>query len=316
MEFMNIRKRGLTIKSALCIRVIWGVYLGIMGFHQRKLTLQAHAKINFGLYVTGKRPDGFHNIETVFHRVAVADTIELSPSREIIVESTDPGAPSGETNICHRAARLLHDILQPDDGVHCVITKRIPIGAGLGGGSADAAAVLRALPSFWKRKADSGTVGQLALELGSDVPFFLGAGSALAHGRGETLELLPLDVPYAILLCHPNIHVATAWAYAQIRPRANPHPDLRSMVLQGMKDPRILREGLINEFENPVFNAFPEIRRVKETLLREGAVFASMSGSGSTVYGLFPDLAGAESAKGAFAGTGYRTFLTPPHFTP
>lgn len=287
-----------------------------MGFQQKKFTLQAHAKINFGLFVTAKRADGFHDIETVFHRVAVADTIELSPSGEIVVGSDDPEAPSDETNICHRAARLLRESLQPDAGVHCMITKRIPIGAGLGGGSADAAAVLRALPSFWKRKADPGTLQRIALELGSDVPYFLGSGSAFAHGRGETLELLPLDVPFAIVLCYPNIHVATSWAFRQISPRPTPPPDLRSMVVEGMNNPRVLREGVANDFETPVFAAFPAVRRVKESLLRAGAVFASMSGSGSAVYGLFPDLPAAETAIRAFAGTGYRTFLTPPHFTP
>jgi 4-diphosphocytidyl-2-C-methyl-D-erythritol kinase len=310
----HTKKGGDNQKQALCIRVISGVYLRTM--EPQKLTVQACAKINFGLFVTGRRPDGFHDIATVFHQVAVADTIELLPSTDIIIQSDDPAAPSDETNICHRTASLLQEALDTEEGVRCVITKRIPVGAGLGGGSADAGALLKALPAFWKRTADSRTLRALALTLGSDVPFFLGSGSAFATGRGEILEPLPLDVPFAILLCYPNIHVSTAWAYGQIVPRETPPPDLRTLIPRGMKHNRLLREEVTNDFEPAVFAAFPAIGEVKQALQYAGAVFASLSGSGSTVFGLFPDVPAAEAAAREMTAKGYRTFITPPHFAP
>ncbi|MCC6398975.1 MAG: 4-(cytidine 5'-diphospho)-2-C-methyl-D-erythritol kinase, partial [Bacteroidetes bacterium] len=177
---------------------------------------RAYAKINLGLYVVERRPDGFHNIETIFHRVDIADTIRLAPAREITVTSSSPEAPSDSSNICHGAASMLRDHLGVTRGVHIHIEKQIPVGAGLGGGSADAACILRELPAFWGAAVPDQVLSTLALKLGSDVSFFLSPGSAVARGRGEILEYFPLDIPYTILLCNPNVHVSTAWAYAQI----------------------------------------------------------------------------------------------------
>ena len=271
---------------------------------------RAYAKINLGLLVTGKRGDGYHDIATVFHRIALADRVRLAPAGEITVRSSDAAAPSGEGNICHAAARLVAAALGTDRGVLIELDKSIPVGAGLGGGSADAAAVLRELPRLWGTALTLPALDALALRLGSDVPYFLRPGSALGTGRGEILEYFPLDIPYAILLCTPPIRVSTAWAYGRIAPRARPGTDLRAILEAGLRDPPLLAERLVNDFEEPVFRHYPEVAQIKRRLLGAGALFASLSGSGSSLYALFRTTAEAERARGEFPRCA--TSVTPP----
>jgi 4-diphosphocytidyl-2-C-methyl-D-erythritol kinase len=278
--------------------------------------MHAYAKINLGLYVVARRPDGYHDIETVFCRVGISDVISFSPASEICVSSTSPHAPSDATNICHAAARLLQDLCDTRIGVHIHITKNIPVGAGLGGGSADAAIVLNELPAFWGRDIDQSDRFRLALALGSDVPFFLGKGAALGRGRGEQLEYFPLDIPFTILLCNPNIHIPTGWAYSRIVPGTRGKPDdLKKTVQDGMRAPGIMKSILRNDFEDVVFGAYPEVGKIKERMLDAGAQFSLMSGSGSTVFGLFETREAAQTLADQFSATGFRTFITPPHFT-
>jgi 4-diphosphocytidyl-2-C-methyl-D-erythritol kinase len=278
------------------------------------IPLRAYAKINLGLRVTGRRADGYHDIETVFHRIDLFDEITLSRASEIRVESTDPAAPGDASNMCHKAALLLQQHLGETSGVRCRVSKRIPVGAGLGGGSADAAVVLRSLPALWGRAIDSAHVHELALQLGSDVPYFLGAGSAYARGRGELLEYFTLQLPFAICVCYPNIRLSTSWAYSVVAPQGGRTPDLRAIVQAGITDPSLLRESLVNDFEEAVIAHHPEIGELKASLLRAGSLFASMSGSGSSVYGLFSDVSGAEEAARACRTRGHRAFVTPPGF--
>lgn len=272
---------------------------------------QAHAKINLGLRVLGKRPDGFHNISTIFHRIGLSDEIELEQGNGITVETTSPEVPTDHTNICHRAATLLRERLGISAGVKVTIHKNIPVGAGLGGGSTDAASVLLHLPKFWGVKADASLLQEIALQLGSDVPYFLGEGAALGTGRGEALDYFPLNMPWHILLCNPRIHVSTAWAYRHVRPSVDAgESDLRAIVQRGMNDPEYLREHLKNDFEEPVFAAYPEIRNVKETMYESGALFALMSGSGSSVYGLWKSKDAMTAASGQFRGMGLFVHVT------
>jgi 4-diphosphocytidyl-2-C-methyl-D-erythritol kinase len=275
----------------------------------------AYAKINLGLFVTEKRPDGYHNIETIFHRIALADRISLEPASSIIVDTDNPALPSGEKNICFRAALLLQQHLSVTTGVKISIQKHIPVGAGLGGGSSDAATVLKELPGFWGRTVDRATLRALAIGLGSDVPFFLGSGSALARGRGEILEYFELDVPYAILLCYPNVHVSTPWAYRQIIPSGPGTPfDLKALVIGGMRNPANLVNDLRNDFEPAVFRIHPEVKEVKDIMARGGALYVSMSGSGSAVYGFFSGTTATSTIEGTLKHLGYATSVTPPHF--
>ena len=190
------------------------------------------------------------------------------------------------------------------------------VGSGVGVGIAECACGVRELPHRWRGAVPDAILRSMALMLGSDGPYFLSPGSAVAGGRGEVLDYFHLDVPYSILLCNPEIHVATGWAYGQITPNSEAKPaDLAAVVREGMRDPALLREQLRNDFEPVVFKAYPEVRQIKEQMLRAGAVFSMMSGSGSTVYGFFPDEPAAHRCAAPFAAAGYRTFVTPPHFT-
>jgi 4-diphosphocytidyl-2-C-methyl-D-erythritol kinase len=290
-----------------------------------QIICRAYAKINLGLRVTGKRTDGYHEICTVFHRIGLFDEILLRPADAVTVHTTDPAVPSGESNICHAAAYMLRENLDGETdfrkellpGVSIAITKKIPAGAGLGGGSADAAAVLRSLPRLWGRSIPEEDLRTMALRLGSDVPFFLGDESALGKGRGDALEYFRLDIPFALLLCTPPVQVSTRWAYSHILPRPPGRPeeeDLRSVLLRGMSDLPFLREHLVNDFEPTVFREYPVIRSIKESMVRDGAVYASMSGSGSSVYGFFHDTGAAARAAASLTSPEFRTFITPPHF--
>ena len=278
---------------------------------------KAYAKINLGLIVVRKRADGYHDIETVFHRIGLADEITLQSSDRVVVTSDNPEAPSGAANICYEAVEMLRRHADAGRGVVVQINKGIPVGAGLGGGSSDAAMILKELPGLWGVRVEEHTLRSLALGLGSDVPFFLGAGSAYASGRGEILEYFDLDIPYYILLCYPNIHIATPWAYGQVTPSLPPiGHDLRRMLHDGMRDPVLLTDHLRNDFEGPVFREFPEVAGVKEYMLRTGALFASLSGSGSAVYGFFRTEEDTRSATEEFRARGYVLHVTPPHFRP
>ncbi len=278
---------------------------------------RAFAKINLGLLIGQRRPDGYHDIETVFHRIDLADELLFEPAQGIAVDSSEPEAPSGEGNLCHKAVRLLQDELGCQHGVRIRLTKNIPAGAGLGGGSSDAAVTLREVPALWGADLGLERLEALAVKLGSDVAYFLRPGSALATGRGERLEYFDLDVPYAILLCTPPSRVSTPWAYRQIIPGSRrPSSSLRETVIAGMKDPSLLPGTVVNDFEKPVFASYPEIEGVKQALLELGAVFALMSGSGSSVYGLFAGPGAAEEAGSRMMERGCRTALTPPHFQP
>jgi 4-diphosphocytidyl-2-C-methyl-D-erythritol kinase len=276
----------------------------------------AYAKINIGLFVEEKRPDGYHNLLTVFHRVDLADTIRFSSAEEILVESDDPAAPGDATNLCHRAATALKAFAGVQAGVRIELRKKIPVGAGLGGGSSDAAAVLSHLPGFWGIAVDEAALRTIGLDLGSDVPYFLGSGSAVARGRGELLEYFDLRIPYTILLCNPGIHVATGWAYTRVNPRPAPDKDLRGVILDGLRDPDRLSGALRNDFEPAVFAAHPEIAGLKSTMLDRGAVFASMSGSGSSVFGFFSSAVTAAELAEEYRRRGMTTSLTSPSFRP
>ncbi len=278
---------------------------------------KAYGKINLGLRVLEKRPDGYHNIETVFHRVNLFDEMRFAPSDRVEIVSTDPAAPGDQTNLCFRAASMLQELTGCSKGVRIHLEKRIPVGAGLGGGSSDAAVVLRQLPNFWNTKTDEARILGLALRLGSDVPYFLGDASALAYGRGEILEYFSLDIPFTILLCCPELRVSTSWAYRHVTPRpADGRPDLKSILLRGMDDPQILREEVTNDFESAVFDAYPTVSLIKRSMLEQEAVFASMSGSGSAVYGLFRQTSSAQHAAETFRAQGHHVSLSLPHFQP
>ncbi len=279
------------------------------------ITLKAYAKINLGLQILRKRDDGYHDIETVFHRVNIFDEILLSPSSKISLMCNTCDLPFGEENLCMRAARLLREKCNIGDGVDIQLKKRIPIGAGLGGGSSDAASTLAGLNLLWKLNLTSEQLSHFALVLGSDVPYFLGTSSAYATGRGEHLEYFPLDIPFWIVIVYPNLHISTAWAYqhSEIPLRQSSENNVKATLLESLHHPLQLATTLQNDFEPLILRTYSEVAQVKKKLYDLGADFAQMSGSGSSVYGLFVDKKDAEHACDKLNKT-CQTFITPPHF--
>jgi 4-diphosphocytidyl-2-C-methyl-D-erythritol kinase len=261
--------------------------------------LAAPAKVNLFLRVFDERPDGYHALETLFQAIDLADDVRLERADagvELAVVGADLGPPGG--NLAHRAATALLAAARVSGGVRIELRKRIPAGAGLGGGSSDAAAVLKGVAALYEIPTGEGLLRGIAARLGSDVPFFLGR-SPLAAGRdrGDVLEpFAPLEEA-SLVLVSPPVHVSTAWAYRaldQARRVRGPSlgPALRGRP-SGWPD---LAARLHNDFQAVVGKAHPEVLRSLEALERAGAVAALMSGSGSTSFGIFPDRAAAERA--------------------
>jgi 4-diphosphocytidyl-2-C-methyl-D-erythritol kinase len=247
-----------------------------------------NCKINLGLHVLRKRSDGFHDLETIFYPIPLQDALEIihapSGSTEVFTTGLDTGVAT-EENICYKAWALLKQDFPDLPGVLIHLHKVIPTGAGLGGGSADGAFTLLLLNQKFNLGLKDGQLMDYALKLGSDCPFFILNKPAHAMGRGELLEGIRLDLSaYSIMIVNPRIHISTATAFSLISPSSD-RPSLKA-VLQN--PPEEWRRLLENDFESTVFTHHPEIRTIKETLYANGAVYASMSGSGSTIYGLFP----------------------------
>ncbi len=264
----------------------------------------AYAKLNLGLRVLYRRPDGYHELRTAFQTISLADRIDISfapaGATEIIVE----GTPEIADNLVERACQLVLDALKTRANVHFRLKKNIPMGAGLGGGSSDAAAVLLALPVLARKPLAINRLAALAAQLGSDVPFFLYGGSALGLGRGEELYPLP-DRPSARgLLVVPGIHSSTAEAYRDLS------PTLTSIRLQNklvIFQQEVWRGGAErvfamdeNDFEEVVFPRHPELKRIKQRLVRFGAKPAAMTGSGSAIFGIFADAGRLDRARKSF----------------
>lgn len=265
------------------------------------LTLQAPAKINLGLEVLRRRADGYHDLNTVFAPVTLFDTITLSlrsDTQFTLQISGNDTLSASDDNLCLKAARLLcHTIGTSLPGMDIHLTKRIPTGGGLGGGSADAAALLVGANQLWGNPVPPETLHQVGLLLGSDVPFFLEGGIAHAVGRGEILTPHSITLPWAVLLVNPGIHVATPWAFRAVnRVTERPATDFVKLLMLGAEDSASLRRGMVNDFEESVMLEYPAIMQLKQRLYDAGAMFALMSGSGSTLFGLFLT---EEDAKGA-----------------
>lgn len=249
-----------------------------------------NAKINIGLNIIEKRDDGYHNIESAFYPVALCDALE-------IIENTDnsnerisftfsgieiPG--NADDNLCWYAYHLIAaDYVLPNVKVH--LHKHIPIGAGLGGGSADAAFFIHLLNDKFELGISWGEMHNYARQLGSDCSFFISNKPSFAEGTGDQYESMKLDLSkYHIALVYPNIHINTAKAYSGVipkRPTRSLENDLLNLPIQQWK------EFIHNDFEDSVFLQFPELKEIKQQLYSMGAEYAAMSGSGSTVYGIF-----------------------------
>ncbi len=250
-----------------------------------------NAKINLGLHITRKRADGFHELETIFYPVkSLRDALEIVPAahagtrRGAFLPSGLPVGGDSETNLVWRAYRMIEARFPavPEFDIH--LHKAIPMGAGLGGGSADAAFALQMLNELCGLGLAGDELERLALELGSDCPFFIRNTPQYATGRGELMEPVAIDLSgYRIELVCPDVHVSTRAAFSRVLPKEALF-DLRTLPQVPVAE---WRDVLRNDFEESVFVQFPEIAAVKERLYADGAVYASLSGSGSAVYGLF-----------------------------
>ena len=243
-----------------------------------------HCKINLGLHIVAKRPDGFHNIETCFYPVPVRDILEIIPAEKFSFNSTGisiPGEAGG--NLCVKAFQMLATDFNVRP-VSIYLHKLIPLGAGLGGGSSDGAQTLRVLNQIFDLKLDLPQLNQYAKQLGSDCAFFLHDKPMIGSQKGEVLSDTPLSLGGKFLvLVKPPIHVSTADAYAGVSPKKPQRPihEVIALPITQWKD------YLTNDFESSVFQRHPLIANIKNELYKQGAVYASMSGSGSTVFGIF-----------------------------
>ncbi|MEQ1764645.1 MAG: 4-(cytidine 5'-diphospho)-2-C-methyl-D-erythritol kinase [Pyrinomonadaceae bacterium] len=251
-----------------------------------KFSLPSFAKINLHLRVLGKRDDGFHEIFTVFQTISLADELSFEPAEVFELICDDPAVPTDEVNLIVRAAMAL----KPNGGARISLIKRIPMGGGLGGGSSNAATALIGLNRLWQLGLNTGQLGSVGAEIGSDVPFFLSGGTGLGIGRGTDIEAIPDFDARPMVLVNPDLHVSTASAYASLRAENLTNSDLNRILRvcrSEAESPDFLRSALLNDFEPVVFAEFPEIGRANQRLIELGASRALMSGSGSSVFGIF-----------------------------
>jgi 4-diphosphocytidyl-2-C-methyl-D-erythritol kinase len=239
---------------------------------------RSYAKINWALRITGRRADGFHDLETVFQTISLHDELTFLLSDSLSLTCDDPSIPVDETNLVMRAARAMGS-----PPVEIQLRKRIPAGGGLGGGSSNAATTLLEL-------GGNADLSAIALSLGSDVPFFLLGGTAYATGRGEVLTPMPSMSGIPLLLVLPEERVLTKDAFARVA-RYSP-----ALGIDAYRD----FTNFTNDFEEPVFALLPRLRQLKERMLLAGATWAGMSGSGSTIVGAFADAAARDRAASAF----------------
>jgi 4-diphosphocytidyl-2-C-methyl-D-erythritol kinase len=248
-----------------------------------------NAKINIGLNILGKRNDGFHNLQTVFYPVAIKDTVEIivhqNPLEEVVFSSSGiPVDGTQDDNLCIKAYRLLKRDFPHLPSVKMHLHKNIPMGAGLGGGSADAAFMLQLLNNKFNLQLEQNELIEYSKLLGSDCPFFILNSPCFATGRGEILQKLDFSLSnYKILIINPGIHINTRWAFGELQ--KNESQDALDELIQ--LPIAQWKNFISNDFELPIFKKHPEIEVIKNKLYESGAIYAAMSGSGSSVYGIF-----------------------------
>lgn len=277
------------------------------------MRIKAFAKINLGIEVLGKRPDGYHDILTLFQSIDLSDVLEMEALEGggIELSGDDPDVPWDATNLVHRAAVLLQEETGCRKGARISVGKSIPSGKGLGGGSSDAAATLVGLDRLWGLGLGPEALHRLGARLGADVPYFLMGGLCLGEGRGDRLTLLPDLAPAWVLLAFPPFAVGTAGIYAAWRPtpgrgECRPLDGGVEGLTSGGKPSRIMRflenrdpGSLENRLEETIFRSYPQLEEYKRFFRSRGAAVSLVSGTGSAVFGLFPEAAPALEARRA-----------------
>jgi 4-diphosphocytidyl-2-C-methyl-D-erythritol kinase len=267
-----------------------------------KIQVPAFAKINLGLRVHGRRPDGYHELSTIFQTVTLRDTLTFQATDDgsLGLVCSDPSIPADDSNLVLRAASILRERFGVSQGARVELLKSIPAGGGLGGGSADAAIALAALATLWGIETDAFELAEIGARLGADVPFFLTGGTALGTGTGTDIRPLEDAPKMHFVIVSPGVHVSTAEAYGALGAPAltKVEPVVNLSVSRTEADfPDSLCDVWSNDFEAVVVRLYPEIGRARETLAAAGARSAMLSGSGSSVFGVFDSKGEAASAR-------------------
>jgi 4-diphosphocytidyl-2-C-methyl-D-erythritol kinase len=269
--------------------------------------LRTSAKVNLALEVLGKREDGYHEIATVLQAVDLFDRLKVEVADTLSLRTDDPALPTDDGNLVMRAARLLQKAAGTDAGAAIRLTKHIPVAAGLGGGSSDAAATLWGLNRLWKLRWPTARLQELAVELGMDVPFFLGSGRAVATGRGERLAALPAGGGYALVLVNPRVALSTREVYGRVPAGWQAEPTGTERVVEALRTRNVgkVAAALTNNLESVVEPVMPVVTRMKAALLAAGALAAIMSGSGPTVFGMARSLDHARQIRTRVSRAGW-----------
>ena len=270
------------------------------------------AKINIGLDIVNKRPDGFHEIETIFQEISLHDKLTFQHDENINLKCDDPRCPTNETNLVFKAAQALKTINGRQSGATIRINKNIPMGGGLGGGSSNAACAINSLSMLWNIPLSTDDKINIGARLGSDVPFFITGGTAFGKGRGEILESISIFSNYWGVLVTPGVSVSTKWAFSSLNfslTKSLKKSNFGTFFHRSI-DLEFWQTALKNNLEPVVFGAYPEFLNIKRLLYRHGAFYAQMSGSGSSLFGLYETKDGALKAQQAI--TCYKTFLFKP----
>ena len=266
-----------------------------------EISLKALAKINLGLDVVRRREDGYHEVRMIMQTIHLYDKLDIKKTKEsgISIASNLSYVPTNESNLVYKAGKLLMDEFDIKEGVHVDLTKRIPVAAGMAGGSTDAAAMLYGMNEIFSLGLSRKDLMERGVKIGADVPYCLMRGTALAEGIGEKLTSLPPMVKCPVLIAKPGISVSTKFVYENLKLDENTvHPDIDKMIADiKKKDLSAIAADMGNVLESVTIPEYPIITEIKERMMASGAVNAMMSGSGPTVFGLFAD---EETAKKAY----------------
>ena len=271
----------------------------------KKIRLKAMAKINLGLDVVGKREDGYHEVKMIMQTIGLHDDLEIRKTKTpgIQVKTNLYYLPTNENNLVYKAAKLLMDEFQIRDGVSIQLKKRIPVAAGMAGGSSDGAAVLWGINQMYGLGLSMQALMERGVRLGADVPYCIQRGTALAEGIGEKLSVLPPMPKCTILIAKPGISVSTKFVYENLHAndlKPEQHPDVDSMIeAMRQKDLGLLCSRMGNVLETVTIPAYPVINEIKRTMMDNGAIGSMMSGSGPTVFGIFDSPVAAKQAMKA-----------------
>jgi 4-diphosphocytidyl-2-C-methyl-D-erythritol kinase len=252
-----------------------------------RIELFSHAKINLRLDILRKRADGYHDIRTVFQKVSLRDELEIAISkRGIKVTCDNPKVPANEDNLAYRAAQAMFNRYKVKNGVSIVIKKTIPVAAGLGGGSSNAASTLLGINQLFGLGVSKTELMQIGKDIGADVPFFIFGETALATGIGDVLEIIEMTPELWLLLITPAIPISTAWAYGSLRMRLT-YKRINTTIPNRINHLSEIITLLSNDLEKVAIPRYPIIQKIKDELINKGAKGSLMSGSGSTVFGIF-----------------------------